>query len=162
MEIRKKEIDKSDIKVTYKIRITNTGEIAGSADEIRETIPDEFEFNKLDNNIKWNVEGRTLTTTELERKLIEPGKYEEIEITLRWKKGDSNLGNAINKVELSKVSNEPNFKEQSKEDNKAESKMIISISTGLEMNKEITTKVIVAILVVLILGGAVIIHIKNR
>ena len=157
LEIYKNIIKTAEVKVTYKIRVTNTGEIIGFANEIKEKIPQEFEFKQSDNNIKWKVNGRNLTTTELEKEAIEPGKYKEIEITLRWKKGDSNLGNIKNTVKLNKTSNSANFKEQTEEDNKSESKMIITVSTGLTVFKELQTKIIIVAIVVLTLVGAIII-----
>ena len=58
---------------------------------------------------------------------------------------------------MSKTSNSANFKEQTEEDNKAESKMIITVSTGLTVFKEVQTKIIIVAIVVLTLVGAIII-----
>ena len=140
--------------MTYKIRITNTGKIVGFVDEIKETIPEEFEFKQSDNKIKWNEKGRQLTTTELKKEIIEPGAYREIEIRLRWRKGDKNLGETTNVVKLSKTSNKANFKEITKEDNKAESKMIITISTGLTIFKD--KYIIITIIILMLVGIAIV------
>lgn len=153
LEIHKEKIKTADVRVTYKIRVTNTGKIAGFANEIEEIIPEEFEFEQSDNEIKWQGTGRKLTTTELEKEVIEPGAYREIEITLRWRKGDKNLGETTNTVRLSKTNNKANFKEQTEDDNKAESKMIITISTGLTLFKESQTIFIIITIVALILVG---------
>ena len=154
IEIHKDKIKTADVKVTYKIRITNTGKIVGFVDEIKETIPEEFEFKQSDNKIKWNEKGRQLTTTELKKEIIEPGAYREIEIILRWKKGDKNLGETTNVVKLSKTSNKANFKEITKEDNKAESKMIITISTGLTIFKD--KYIIITIIILMLVGIAIV------
>ena len=58
---------------------------------------------------------------------------------------------------MSKTCNNANFKEQTEEDNKAESKMIITVSTGLTVFKEVQTQIIIVAIVVLTLVGAIII-----
>lgn len=161
LDIHKNKVETAEIKVTYKIRVTNTGEIAGIANEIKETIPEELEFIQSDNEIKWDISGTTLKTTALEKETIEPGEYKEIEITLRWKKGDNNLGEVTNKVELSKISNQANFKVQTEEDTKAESKMIITVSTGLLMLEKAETKVIIATIIFLVFAGVKIVKKKR-
>ena len=161
LDIHKNKVETAEIKVTYKIRVTNTGEIAGTANEIKETIPEELEFRQSDNETKWDIDGATLKTTELEKETIEPGDYKEIEITLRWKKGDNNLGEVTNKVELSRTSNQANFIVQTEEDTKAESKMIITVATGLLIFEKIASKAMIATIIILIFTGIKIIKKKK-
>ena len=161
LDIHKDKVETEDVKVTYKIRVTNTGEIAGIAKEIKVTIPKELEFSQTDNEIKWDIDGSTLKTTELEKEIIEPGEYKEIEITLRWKKGNNNLGEITTKVELSKISNQANFKVKTEEDTKAESKMIITVATGLLIFEKIATKAMIATIIILTFAGIKIIKKKR-
>ena len=160
LEIHKTKIKTAEVKITYKIRITNTGKIEGTVGEIKEIIPAGCEYKAEDNEINWRTSGKTLVTTDLKDETIEPGKNKEIEITFRWKKGSNNLGKLKNTVLLSKIKNPAGFKEQTEADNSAESIMIVTVSTGSEWHVE--KNAVIVVLIVLALGGITIIRIKNK
>ena len=82
-----------------------------------------------------------------------PGEYEELEITLRWKKQEDNFGEKINIASISKTNNPANFEETSKEDNKSQATMLITIGTGLEKINMTTWLYIIGWIVIIGLSG---------
>ena len=155
IDIHRNKTSTADIKITYTIRISNTGEIEGTVGEIKELIPQGYSYYQEDNDIYWNGTDGVLTTTALKDETIQPGEYKEIKIVLRWNKGDDNFGQKDNTVILSSVSNPAGYVDINKEDDSDKSEMIISISTGLE--PKIKTSVVIGILLCLIITSFVII-----
>ena len=158
IELGTHKIETSVIKFTYKIRITNEGNKAGYAYEIKDYIPEGLEFVEEDNE-DWvlSEDGKTVTTDQLKDTLLEPGESATIEITLRWINGHDNLGVKTNWAEISDDSDDDidstpdNFEKG--EDDIDDAKVVLSIVTGVG---EHYIGVIVAVLVMLA-GGIVLI-----
>lgn len=91
------------IKFKYQIKVTNEGEIAGYAEEVKDYIPSGLKFVKEDNS-KWTMleDGNTVTTDQLKDKLLQPGESAVVEITLQWINGQNNFGLKQNWAEISK------------------------------------------------------------
>ena len=51
-------------------------------------------------------------------------------ITLAWNRGDRNLGEKDNKVEITQTDNIPGFKDNNDQDNSSEARVLINVSTG--------------------------------
>ena len=117
--VDKNKINRAEIKVAYKIKIINEGEIEGYATEITDYIPEGLEFHKEDNPL-WEKEAdRKVTTRALEQTLLKPGESAEVEIVLRWKRSGENLGLKTNIAEISEDYNEKGAKDiDSTPDNK--------------------------------------------
>lgn len=136
VELGNHKINDAVIKFTYKIRITNEGNKAGYAYEIKDYIPKGLEFIPEDNE-KWKLseDGKTITTDQLKDTLLEPGDSAIIEVTFKWINGHSNLGVKTNWAEISKDSDDDidstpdNFKEGEDDIDKAE--VVLSIVTGV-------------------------------
>ena len=152
LDIHRTKVKTADVKITYTIRITNTGEIEGTAEEITEIIPEGYSFNKEDNSIDWKENNGILTTDELKDEMIQPGEYKEIEIVLRWNKGDANLGQKNNTVKINSFNNPAGFEDVDEEDNIDTSEMLLSIATGTD---SIAKNIVVGILEILIIGTLV-------
>ncbi len=107
VELGNHKIETAVIKFTYQIRITNEGNMAGYAEEITDYIPEGLEFVEEDNE-GWELseDGETVTTTQLNDTLLEPGESVVIEITFRWINGQNNLGVKTNWAEISEDSDE--------------------------------------------------------
>ena len=106
IELGSKQIENATFKFTYQIRITNEGNKAGYAYEIKDYIPEGLKFFEEDNE-GWvlNSDG-TVTTDQLKDVLLEPGESTTIEITLRWINGSDNLGVKTNWAEISEDSDD--------------------------------------------------------
>ena len=137
LDLSRHNLNESRVLVTYKIRITNTGEIEGKVGKITDLIPAGYSFYQEDNNIIWNNNNGILTTDILKDEVIMPGEYKEIEITLRWSGGEANLGQQDNTVILSDASNPAGFKDTNDEDNTDTASLILSVATGLDRNTRI-------------------------
>ncbi len=165
VEIDKKKLNKTEVKYTFTIKITNEGEIEGYATEITDYIPSGLEFKSADNKeYKWKLKDGSkdvVTTDYLKDTLLKPGESAVIKIVLRWKKSSSNLGQKINTAEISEDKNEYNVPDiDSTPDNKRDGEddiddapVILSIKTGGTQVYIILTLIIVSILSV---GGFII------
>ena len=125
LEINKKEINSSSIEVTYLIKVTNDGEIEGTA-EIQENIPSGMNFDAT-KNTNWTIQGNKAI---LKTDNVNSGETREYTVVLDWVAGTENFGTLTNTAELVKTTNQVNFEETNKEDNKSNADVIISISTG--------------------------------
>ena len=136
IELGNHKIEDSIIKFTYQIRITNEGNKAGYAYEIKDYIPEGLEFVEEDNE-GWvlSEDGQTVTTTQLSETLLEPGESAIIEITFRWINGHNNLGVKTNWAEISEDSDDDidstpdNFEKG--EDDIDNAEVVLSIVTGV-------------------------------
>ena len=136
IELGTRKIEEAIIKFTYQIRITNEGNKAGYAYEIKDYIPEGLEFVAEDNE-GWvlSEDGKTVTTDKLKDTLLEPGESAIVEITLRWINADDNLGVKTNWAEISEDSDDDidstpdNFEPEEDDIDKAE--VVLSIVTGV-------------------------------
>ena len=136
IELGNHKIETAVLKFTYQIRITNEGNKAGYAYEIKDYIPEGLEFREEDNeNWVLSEDGRTVTTDQLKDTLLEPGESAVVEITLRWINGQTNLGVKTNWAEISEDSDDDidstpdNFEKG--EDDIDEAEVVLSIVTGV-------------------------------
>ena len=166
LEIHRKKIGTATVKVKYKIRITNTGEIEGTADKIAEIIPEGYTYYAEDNTINWkkeenaaNVKGTRLATTDLEKEVIKPGEYKEIEIVLRWNNGEKEGEISSNISIISSTLNPAKFADTIEEDNSSTAKTMIVVSTGSEQIENIMMAV--DIVTILVLTAGIIIYYKK-
>ena len=152
VDIHRSKAETAEIKITYKIRVTNEGEVEGTAGEIVEIIPAGYSYNQEDNSIHWEERNGTLVTDALKDETIKEGEYKEIEIVLRWDKGEENFGEKENFVILSKIDNPAGYEDIDREDNNSTSTMIITIATGLDRNDRIVIIGIVQIVLAISIG----------
>ena len=127
VEIYRKKTEETSVQVEYKIKVMNTGEIAGTA-TIEENIP---EGMKLANN-----DG---TWEEKEGKLIKvipeigAGETKEYTVLLNWEQTEVNMGEKANEVRLVETGNVPGFVDNNDKDNTSKANVIISVETGAEI-----------------------------
>ena len=152
VDIHRSKADTADIRIKYKIRVTNKGEIEGTAKEIVEIIPAGYDYYQEDNDIHWEERNGTLVTDALKDETIKPGEYKEIEIVLRWNTGEDNFGEKENLVILSGEENLAGYEDVNKEDNHSSSSMIITVATGLDRNDRIILIAAVQIFILLVIG----------
>ena len=151
VDIHRRKADTADIRITYKIRVTNKGEIEGTAGEIIEIIPAGYSYHQTDNDIYWeerdgNGTG-TLVTTALANEIIAPGEYRELEIVLRWNTGEDNFGEKENLVILSGETNPAGYEDVNKDDNQSSADMMITVATGLDRNGRFILNVVLQVLI---------------
>ena len=153
-EINKNKIAEADVKVVYKIRITNDSEVAGKVETLTEKIPEGLKFYQEDNSITWKEENGVLTTEDLKDIEIEPGKYAEISITLRWENKEENFGAKTNIASIGKANNRFDYEEKTKEDNKGQAEFVLAIVTGLDsVDKIILTRAVILVMAMTVFTG---------
>ena len=124
VEIYRKDVDETKVEVEYTIKVTNNEEIDGKA-IMRENIPDGMSV--VNNDGTWEEKDGYLEKIIPE---IKAGETKEYKITLAWDRGDNNLGEKDNKVEITQTENVPGFKDANSEDNSSEATIMINVSTG--------------------------------
>ena len=124
IDVVSSKVSETNIEVTYKIIVSNTAEIEGTATVI-ENIPNYFSV--VENGSQgWNtVDGNLQTTVTLQ-----PGETKELNVLLRWKKNSNNFGLQTNEVTLENISNPANFAESNLDDNQATAEVMLSVKTG--------------------------------
>ena len=152
IDIHRSKVETADVKITYTIRITNTGEIEGTADRITELIPQGYTYNQEDNSIYWQESNGILTTDALKDEMIKPGEYKDIEIVLRWSKGENNFGQKDNTVILSSETNPAGYEDINEEDNSDKSEMLLTVATGLDSTDRVVVIGIIEVVLVISVG----------
>ena len=99
VEIAAKDLSGSNVVIEYKIKVKNTGEVAGYARSIVDYIPASLTFNSGLNN-DWYKKGKNVYTSSLADTKIEPGETKEVTLTLTKKMTESNTGLTNNKAEI--------------------------------------------------------------
>ena len=154
-EVHAKMVNTASVITKYKIAVTNTGKVEGTA-TIQESIPEGFKVaNTNPNYWKSTKDGKLQTTTEV----IKPGESKTLEVALAWQKGQNNFGKKINKAEIIQTSNASNAPETTLQDNMSEATVLMSIRTG-EINNNYIIVGVSAISSIILLTG--IIAIKKK
>lgn len=125
-EIPRKQT-KNDIKIYYKIKVTNDSEIRGDT-ELKFEIPIGYETKNIEAN--WSIKENTLI---IPVENMEEGERREFIITTS--NIDKNLlGRIIKKVEVTNSTNELEIKENTLEDNSDSTEIVFITSTGIQKN----------------------------
>ena len=106
VDLKDSEIETTTVKFRYSIRVTNEGNIAGYAKEVKDYIPEGLIFVAEDNPLWTQLEDGTIVTTQTENTLLEPGESTEVEVILTWDKEAQNFGVMDNWAEISKDDND--------------------------------------------------------
>ena len=162
LDINRKKVNTSEIKITYKIRISNSGEIEGTVSSLTDIIPNGYKYYPEDNKMNWKDTDGILTTNDLKNEIIKPGENKEIELVLRWIKGEDNFGEKTNTVSLTEITNAAGYKDIDKDDNIDRANMIIMIATGMDTNdRTIIKTVLVSFVLTLGILGALVFYKKK-
>ncbi len=127
VEVVGSKIDSTKIEITYSIKVSNTGEVAGIA-KIEEDIPENFELNK-----KTGEEWKETEDGKLEAKVeLKAGETKELKVVLNWIKGDYRFGVQKNTVRIIETENPANYEETTTEDNESSAEVVLGVKTGDE------------------------------
>ena len=138
VDLDRKKLNQVTVKFRFSIRVTNEGDIAGYAKEIKDYIPEGLKFEAEDNP-GWTDLGNNVVSTDLlSDKLLQPGESAEVEILLTWINKEDNMGLKTNTAEISKDYNEKGVPDiDSTPDNKKEGEddiddapVMLSVKTG--------------------------------
>ncbi len=124
VEIHRKELSTANVKVVYRIRVTNDSELSGKANVV-ENIPSGMTMI-ADNNPGWTIKQ---TTASIETDEIKPGESREYQVVLGWLNGDNNVGTKTNIANII-TENEAGFNEKEINDNESKADLIVAVGTG--------------------------------
>ena len=146
VEIHRKKINTADLEVKYKIVVSNTGEIEGTA-KVVDQIPSGYTVSNNNPTYWTNSNGSLETTVELQ-----PGETKELDVVLKWVNGETNFGTSENIARITDISNPANYAETSVKDNEDTATIVTSVETGINRNVYliITTYLLMIGLVVLL------------
>ena len=162
VEIKYKDINNTSVEVSYKIKVTNTEKVKGTA-ILEELIPDGFEFANDKSDEKWKEQNGKIV---LETEEIKPGETKEYTITLSWKADENNKGEKANTVKITDTENKARYEETTRDDNKdtaiIEIKLQKTIFDISKNNVKTGDLIIFSIAAILIAGVALIVVIKKE
>lgn len=164
VDLHRKKIDKVTVKFRYSIRITNQGDIAGYAKEIKDYVPQGLKFVAADNPGWTDLGDNVISTNLLADKLLQPGESADVEVVLTWINGNDNIGLKTNIAEISKDYNDKGVPDKdSTPDNKKDGEddiddapVMLAVATGLTENAKIYIGLGFVVLIT-IAGGIVLI-----
>ena len=140
VDLKKSKINSVVVKFEYQIRVTNEGEVAGYAKEIKDRIPQGLKFDKADNPNWAEVKDGVITTNELQNTLLQPGESAEVTVILTWVNSETNMGVKVNVAEISEDYNDygtpdidstPN-NNVSGEDDIDDAPVMLTVKTGVQ------------------------------
>ncbi len=160
IDLKKSHLDKVNIKVEYKIKVTNEGTVPGYAKEITDYIPDGFMFVQEDNPT-WVASGNNAITTEFADKLLQPGETVTTTVILTWINSEDNIGLKSNIAEITKDYNDqgdtkdidstPGNKDLEEDDLGQKAQILLTVKTGSDF---INYSILGVMFISIILTGA--------
>ncbi len=128
VEIHRKKINTANLEVKYKIVVTNTGEIQGTA-KVVDSIPSGYAVSS-NNPTYWTSSNGSLETTVN----LAAGETKELEVVLKWVNGETNFGTSENIARITDITNPANYVETSVKDNEDTATIVTSVETGINRN----------------------------
>lgn len=122
----------ANVVVTYRLTITNNGDIAGYVDSLTDDLPSGLEFSSELNKDWYKGSDGKLHTKALSGVAILPGESKTINLIMTKAMTEESTGLFSNHAVLEKISNLENIaeKEAAKVDNESSADLFISIKTG--------------------------------
>ena len=125
VEVPQTQLGKTTVEVKYGIKVSNIGEVAGYATEIKDIIPQGLELIEADG---WGVKGTELTTTILEKEELQPGESKTLYIVGKCEVTKENIGEKKNIALITKYLNPQGTTDDSQ--NYSEAVFILAVKTG--------------------------------
>ena len=141
VDLPKSKLEKTTLTVTYTIKVTNVGELAGYATGIADNIPERMEL--VEGQDAWEGRNGVAVLNKYSNTKLEPGDSFVEDITLKIKLTNNDVGTKINSAKITTYYNEEGIKD-STPDNLAEEPLLITVKTGEE--QIIATSAVIALL----------------
>ena len=138
VEIAAKNLTGTKVIIEYKIKVKNTGNVAGYVKNIVDYMPTDIEFSSTTNS-SWYKQNENLYNTSLADRKIEPGETVETTLVLTKTMTQSNTGLINNTAEISEDYNEQGINDidstvnnkNTSEDDMGSADVIVGIKTGV-------------------------------
>ena len=138
IEIPEKQMNNSVVAVTYTMKITNEGTVAGYANKIVDYKAKDLSFSST-LNPEWyqDINGNLYNST-LSSRLIKPGETVEVSLILTKTMTTENTGLSSNSAEIAEASNDQGLKDidstpgnkNTSEDDYSTADLIVTVQTG--------------------------------
>lgn len=129
LEINPKDIDDATIKIQYKIRIENVGNINGKVSSIVDYLPNGMYFVEKDNPF-WSLgTDGNIYYSGLKDTIITAGDFQDVTLTLQKKMTGDNTGILSNKAKIAYAESETRMTE-AKTNNLASQETIVTVTQG--------------------------------
>lgn len=156
VEIASSKMNGSNVVITYKIKVTNEGNVAGYAKKIVDYIPSDLKFNSNLNPNWYSGTDGNLYSEELANNIINPGETKEIKLILTKTITDTNSGISNNNAEISEDYNELGISDKDSttgnkaqgEDDMSSADVIVTPKTGAPI---IITFVMLVIMILIVI-----------
>lgn len=166
VEVDRKLIDSTNIVVTYEIKVTNEGEIAGYVNDIVDKAPTGFKFDQGINKEWYQDSNGQLHSESLSNEIINPGESKVVLLTLSKAIDQNSLGSFINTAEITKSTNDLLIEDMDsvagnnakEEDDQSTAELIISVKTGAVL----VITIIIAVIAVILAVVAIIINKRRK
>jgi len=129
VDLPKSKVEKTTLTVTYTIKVTNVGELAGYATGIADNIPERMKL--VEGQDEWAEGNNVAILNKYSNTLLKPGDSFEEDITLNIKLTSGDVGTKINSAEITTYYNDEGVKDNTP-DNKIEEPLLITVKTGEE------------------------------
>ena len=147
-EIKAKQLNHTTLVIEYKIKVTNVGDIEGTACKIKDIKPSNMKFNLDLNNLWYEGSDGNLYTASLAETMIQPGETKEITLIGVKNIDESNIGMIENTAQIEQTYNMKQLEETDNSNNKDTAKCLVSIATGKVV---IYTTVVMIIVIILLI-----------
>ena len=124
VEIYRKDVEKTNIQIVYKIKVINSGEVEGAV-TIEDKLPEGMTL--ANNDRTWEEQDGVLRKIIPE---INPGETKEYTVVLDWNTAENNMGEKDNIISIVDTQNVPGFIDNNDKDNTSNANVIISVETG--------------------------------
>ena len=124
IEIYRKDVEKTNIQIVYRIRVINNGEVEGAV-TIEDKLPEGMTL--ANNDRTWEEQDGVLRKIIPE---INPGETKEYTVVLDWNTAENNMGEKDNIISIVDTQNVPGFIDNNDKDNTSNANVIISVETG--------------------------------
>ena len=129
VDLPKSKVEKTTLTVTYTIKVSNVGELAGYATGIADNIPERMEL--VEGQEAWEAKNGVAILNKYSNTLLKPGDSFEEDITLKIKLTNNDVGTKINSAEITTYYNDEGIKDNTP-DNTVEEPLLITVKTGEE------------------------------
>lgn len=152
VDLPKSKLEKTTLTVTYTIKVSNVGELAGYATGVADNIPERMEL--AEGQDAWEARNGVAVLNKYANTLLKPGDSFEEEITLKIKLTNNDVGTKINSAEITTYYNDEGVKDNTP-DNMAEEPLLITVKTGEE-------KIIAISAVIALISATAIVYVIKR
>ena len=140
VEVLARNVNKSNIIVEYKIKVTNQGKVPGYAKKLVDYLPEDAMFmSELNSDWYLSNNNQDVYNASLANEIINPGESKEVTLVLSFNITDKNIGNIVNNnAEIYESYNEQGIEDIdsvpgnkiAEEDDISKADIVLSVVTG--------------------------------